>query len=269
MGLQQVQQWGQQANAVASYLMQPPKQRGGNNGPKIDDGDHVVVLTKVEMKDRQSGGQMIVVGYSVVESTVPRCQGVEYENVMLWDRPFQVEDLADFMKLMWGPEAAQQLAQQNPSAQQLAEYVVNGFQSLTQQGTALYAHLNVRRSQKKLNEGVPYNEVFPNHNWRVIVGQPFTLADVNIHVNQGAPHAAGGMPQNPLASQPQPQQPAPPPAPAPAPAPPPPQQYQQAPAQQPAPVAPPPVTQVPPAQQAQFPPVQQAPPPPPPVPGYG
>lgn len=258
---------------VSASLMSPAYTPG--NRQKVDDGEHIVQITLAEIRNSQAGpGQFFLIEYTVVQSTVPSNVGQSYGHALKWEKPWQVDECCDLYKRLFGEEQAAQLAIQRPSVDQVVQHCCHALQQWTQT-QAIYARLLARRSQKKLREGTPYAEAYPNHTFLDFGTQPPALSAGAAPTPQQPQPATGAMPQPP--QQPQPAtgampQPMGPPNPAAAP--------QQPQYQQPQPQAQPPAPQQPqyqqPAQpqapqQPQYQQPQQQPPAggPPPMPAFG
>jgi hypothetical protein len=207
---QQLQQIGRAAthNIMAGYLTQPP--RAAVSRVKADDGDHVVKIVLAELKQRQAGGNMLLLEFEVVDSTVASNIGQQYGHVNLWERPFQIQDLSDLFKAVWGMEQSAQFAMSNPTPEQVAIKALEGIQALQTRGP-VYAYLKVRRSQKQMREGKSYEEAFANHNWGFFTNEAFTLAAMGVHsaanaapaVTQAQQFQQPAQPQFPPQPQPQ------------------------------------------------------------------
>lgn len=206
-GGQQHLQAAGNANVSAS-LMREAYTPG--NRQKIDDGEHIVQITLAEVRNSQAGGgQFLLVEYTVLQSQVPAAVGQTYGHAFKWGYPWQVDECCDLYKRLFGEEAAAQLAVQRPGIETVVQQCLNALQQWTQQ-QSLYAKLIARRSQKKLREGVPYAEVYPNHTFLEFGFQPPEL--------KAATAPAGGLPgpgQMPMPAQPAPATGALPPSPQP------------------------------------------------------
>lgn len=244
--------------SVWNDVANEPKREPTGARPKIPDGTHCVYITECAIKaSRKSGNLYLGFNFQVFNSTVPQVVGQEFFYAQLMGNRFQLQDLSDIAKDIWGEETVKGWVQQRVDyrsvAQTIAQYVAGKYAKLT--------------TYRRPKEGQTYEQAFVTHIFRGFAAQPFD-------VNSLAPLAAAAAPAPQTAAPapaPAPQAAAPAPAPAPvaaAPAPVPAPAPQPVPAAPAAPVAapaPPPPPMAPPATgAAPAPSVAPVPPPPPP-----
>ncbi len=205
---------GAQANLFNQFLSEPPRARVDRSKPA--DGTYVVRFTpecKVDFSQKD-GRPMLVVRYTVLESTVPQMNGHGFGIPYFWTTRNQLQDLAELAKQIFGahlPQVAQQTqGQPQPLAQMMAQVLAQG----------LHAKLVVRRSPKQIAQQ-GYDNAYANHDFSNFSQQPFPLASVVAVASQTPPMASGfaapqptqaapmGMPQAPISAPPAPAQPVP------------------------------------------------------------
>lgn len=157
-----------QANLMTQFLNEPPRQVVSR--ARIADGTFVVQLQadtehKLSQKD---GTEFLLMNYQVLDGSIPQMVGQKFGWPIFWNSRGGLQDLAEIVKALWGPTGAQQLAAQGRGPSQIADAIVQ-----TVRGQ--YCKLVVIRNQKKLAQGVPYDQVFPSHYWSEFSATPFRL----------------------------------------------------------------------------------------------
>jgi len=183
------------------------------NRDKPHDGDHKVqFLHDTELKVSQNDGRLfLLVSYTVLESTVPSMVGNNYALPMYMSNKYQLEDLQDVAKHLWGVEAVAQWSQQRVQFKDIVAAIPGAIVNQ-------YGMLNTRRNTKK--GSVSYEDAFPNHRWSYIgPAYPQDQLQSSMAPQGGeqpqqpawSPPAAPQAPQAPQQPQQAPQQPGPPP----------------------------------------------------------
>ncbi len=214
-----------QHNTFAQMLSAPPRER--RNREKPSNGTHVVQFTRESKMDSSQGTMQpyLLVSYVVIQSTVPQMVNKTFAIPMMLNNRGSIQALAEMTKAILGMNVAQQMAAQNVTPYQMAQYILQSLIN-PQSGQGLFALLNTWRSNKGKNGGPPpsYEEAFVNHDWLMAHQQPFTLdqaAAAGHKITAGSPPPPvmpagmqGGWGAPPAAPaqqawQPQPQAPAP------------------------------------------------------------
>lgn len=199
-------------NVFAQMLSAPPRQRVNREKPA--NGTHVVQFSRESKMDhsQQDMQPYLLVAYTVIQSTVPQMVNKTYSIPLKLNTRGSISSLADLAKAVFGLAAMQQIAAQNPTPHQIAQYVLQQMVN-PQTGQGMFALLNTWRSNRP-PQGKPmpsYEEAFVNHTWLMCNPQIFTLeqaAAAGHQISQGTP------PPPPITSAPTVGWGAPPPAPA-------------------------------------------------------
>jgi hypothetical protein len=163
------------ANLFVSFLQAPPKPRF--NREKPDDGVHVVRFTAESKVDfsQKSGQQYLLVSYQVVESTVSTMVQKSFGYPMYFTTRNQLEDLAEFCKVLYGAQGLQNLINSGRGAPALmADAIVATLRA------GIYCGLETKHSQSQMKKGIPYAECFVNHYWSNASAQPFPLSTLRV-----------------------------------------------------------------------------------------
>ncbi len=139
------------ANLFVSFLQAPPKARF--NRAKPDDGVHVIRFTAESKVDfsQKSGQQYLLAAYQVIESTVSGMVQQCYSYPMFFTTRNQLEDLAEFCKVLYGAQGLQNLINSGRGAPALmADAIVATLRA------GIYCGLETKHSQSQMKKGVPY-----------------------------------------------------------------------------------------------------------------
>ena len=143
------------ANAAAQAAM-APRNMGPQQSPKAPDGWHVVHTTEAKIKAVSNGlNHILVITFSVIDSTVPQVVGQTFENAFFWTKPWQVESLADFGKVVFGDQYMYQWGMSQPDLTPLS--IAQALEKELSANSACLL-LQVRRGESKDGK-----EPFANH----------------------------------------------------------------------------------------------------------
>jgi hypothetical protein len=184
------------ANLFNQFLAEPVRQRA--NRAKPADGTYVVRFTpgcKMDFSQKNANPYLLL-EYQVIESSVPQMNGQVFSIPVFWANRFQMQDLADLAKYVFGANLQQVAAQTNGNPQMMAQFIC---QTVMQ---GLFAGLRVHRTQKQV-QSVGYEQAFANHNWVAVAQQPMTLAQLGASLGPAQQPQQSFMPQQPMQQAPQ------------------------------------------------------------------
>lgn len=199
--------------SVWDEVANEPKREPQGARPKIPDGTHCVYISECAIKaSRKSGNLYLGFKFQVFSSTVPQIVGQEFYYAQLMGNRFQLQDLSDIAKDIWGEETVKGWVQQRVDYRSVA-------QTIAQYASNKYAKLTTFRRAK---ENQTYEQAFVTHIFRGFQAQPFDVTSLAPLASAPAPAsmAAPAPAPAPQATAPAPMA-APAPAPVAAPAPPP------------------------------------------------